>query len=158
MYPLNTILTFTSLTHASAAADLFGEDALESLYDDYGLLTDYEFIPPSREWFNGFHLTFIHSIYGHVVDIKKWRIILDTPEKVRWFEPQVGDRWTSEDLTVTVTMKDTDRVYFSYGRINAPREKERWHTYMFTTTFTPEKRNGQPFPVPQDVKLGEGAL
>jgi hypothetical protein len=25
MYPINTILTFTSLTHASAAADLFGD-------------------------------------------------------------------------------------------------------------------------------------
>jgi hypothetical protein len=145
MYPLNTILTFTSLTHASAAADLFGEDALESLYDDYGLLTDYEFIP-SREWFNGFHLTFIHSIYGHVVDIKKWRIILDTPEKVKWFEPQGGDFVQDFDIGGLVTkIRDRGVDYETYHETN----------FNYFDKVKILLRDGHPFPQPQDVKPGE---
>jgi len=90
MYPINTILTFTSLTHASAAADLFGKKSIQTWAQVSG---DNE-----HRWRNGF---FTEDVF--CMPIEKWRIILDTPEKVRWFEPQALDKieafvWSNDAL------------------------------------------------------------
>lgn len=152
MYPLNTILTFTSLTHASAAADLFGRSSLESLLpaEDLGLsLFDKRVLDDHMAWEPGFY-----------IDAEKWRLILDTPEKVKWFEPQVGDLLKAEDAT---------GVYTAYGvfAVNGlSKELKRGglggegatlvlNGYIDFNQSTIILRNGQPFPQPQDVKLGE---
>jgi hypothetical protein len=148
MYPINTVLTFTSLTHASAAADLFGRSSLESLLsaEDLGLsLFDKRVLDDHMAWEPGFF-----------PDAEQWRIILDTPEKVRWFEPQGGDKieafvW-SDDALICVS-----GIFLQRG---AP-EQDYFDLVSGGIFFTSKRlhriaeRNGHPFPQPQDVKPGE---
>ena len=53
MYQINTILTFTSLTHASAAADLFGSDALDWWRKHKDWLRDYIEKNPAKPTMEG---------------------------------------------------------------------------------------------------------
>jgi hypothetical protein len=136
MYPLNTILTFTSLTHASAAADLFGRSSLESLLsaEDLGLsLFDKRVFDDHMAWEPGFF-----------PDAEQWRIILDTPEKVRWFEPQVGDDFSYGGGVSTIREIRGDRILHGRGIID--RSDIRKIIY---------RGEDKPFPQPQDAKLPE---
>lgn len=79
MYKLGTTLIFTSLTQASAAADLFGRHNLEVSVFESGAIrgvyrwqsAKFSLMPEGRETL--------------------WRIVLDTEEKVQWFVPQDCD-------------------------------------------------------------------
>ena len=126
MYPINSILTFTSLTHVSAAADLFGWQNIET--KDY-----------LDQWRKGFSIGFL-SINDF--EASEWRIILDTPEKVQWFEPQVGD------VLRGLSMPDKYAVMYNDDVL------KQWPRSFTTVKII--QRNDQPFPQPQDVKLGEG--
>jgi hypothetical protein len=135
MYPINTILTFTSLTHASAAADLFGGDALESLTHSHR--ADYDEPPNPPYWRQVFE-------HGGVWQANKWRIILDTPEKVKWFEPQVLDAFKYCGGISIIREIRGDKILHDRGILK--------HSDIKAII----QRNDQPFPQPQDVKLGEG--
>jgi hypothetical protein len=80
-----------------------------------------------------------------------WQLTLDTPEKVQWFMPQVGDKWEAQDLTVTITNITADRVKSSYGRVGAPSEDKAWCFATFFEIFTCRQRNGIAFPQPCEV-------
>ena len=116
-YPLGTTLIFTSLTQASAAADLFGDYALETRFSpEAGCMG----------WEHGFDLS--HRHWG------KWRIVLDTEEKVQWFTVQVGDLIYIQDTYGNGL--DASKYVISEG--------EKYYSKIIL-------RNGKPFPTPQEV-------
>jgi hypothetical protein len=127
---------------------LFGEDAL----DTYGTFEGEKFEDVTG-WRKGFDTVCV--TVDSINAPEKWRIILDTPEKVKWFEPQVFDKveafvWSNDALICVSGVFKSD----------AP-EKGHFDLVSGGQYFTSKKlhriteRNGQPFPVPQDVKLGE---
>jgi hypothetical protein len=140
MYPINTILTFTSLTHASAAADLFGKYSIQSLLE-------YTHWKQEPEWLDGFCCKVeLDEPRAQFYTLNKWRIILDAPEKVKWFEPQVGDFVQDFDIGGLVTkIRDRGVDYETYHETN----------FNYFDKVKILLRDGHPFPQPQGVKLGE---
>jgi len=132
MYQINTILTFTSLTHASAAADLFGVDAL------------YTHNIRRAEKIKGFHPAYIADDTGELVTPDYWTFDIDTPEKVKWFEPQVLDAFKYCGGISIIREIRGDKILHDRGILK--------HSDIKAII----QRNDQPFPQPQDVKLGEG--
>jgi len=86
--------------------------------------------------------------------IEKWRIILDTPEKVRWFEPQALDKieafvWSNDAL-----------ICVSGIFIRGAPEQDHFDLVSGGKFFTSKRlhriteRDDKPFPKPQDFKYG----
>jgi hypothetical protein len=138
-YKLGTTLIFKRLSQAALAAELWGEDCLVPLIEgNIGHYKAYsEFYPPVKQ--------------SEMWNADAWQLTLDTPEKQEWFTPQVGDKWESEDLTVTITSIEADRVESCYGRVGAPSEDKAWCFATFFEIFTCKQRNGIAFPQPCEV-------
>jgi hypothetical protein len=134
-YKLGTTLIFTSLTQASAAADLFGEKYMETRFSpETGCMG----------WKYGFDLN--HRHWG------KWRIALDTEEKLGWFKPQVGD------LTFCKFYKAEDYIKLDNvwrdkldGGLRGSGKILGIHRHVIMDSYRIIERDGKPFPTPQEV-------
>ena len=135
-YKLGQTLIFTSLTQASAAADLWGKDALDTW--------DTGFNP---EWCKGFKTFIIYHSGKFVGQAKQWCIVLDTEEKIQWFVPQVGDLvgFDGEKNYYTVIEGDSSLTTFSTTEIKLGEALDLIKDLKIIL------RNGKPFPTPQDV-------
>jgi len=112
MYKLGQTLIFTSLTQASAAADLWGKDALDSAVKD----EDYPL--HEKDWHKGFSTSYVFDGWEKVlIEFNTWRIVLDTEEKLAWFTPKAYDVCfifgkKEHPKTATMIFEDNGRFYF----------------------------------------------
>lgn len=136
MYKLGTTLIFTSLTQASAAADLFGAHNLKS----YGRIIG---------WEHGFVAAACSVYSGGDAEIsERWELALDTEEKCKWFVPQVWDKgyieYTDGHKVHGIFMNEyTIEPYNIYPRITTQ--------FFGKVKAVIESRQGKPFPTPQKV-------
>jgi hypothetical protein len=129
-YKLGTIIIYKELWKAELAKKLFGE---------YNVVAIINGKPYEGNFLNTWR------------SADAWQLTLNTPEKSQWFMPQVGDKWESQDLTVTITNITADRVESCYGRVGAPSEDKAWCFATFFEIFTCRQRNGIAFPQPCEV-------
>lgn len=142
MHKLGTTLIYTELAHAALAADLFGETALQT------------YNHAQREWVSSFYRT-VEIDWDSFEDAKKWRIVIDTEEKVQWFVPQVGDEgyaFDNEGEKKHGEFRGGDIIANTMTLFNTPSHMISF--LMFSNNPPPviEKRNGKPFPTPQEVR------
>lgn len=121
-YPLNTTLIFTSLTQASAAADLWGDMEIDSYILGADGICWYSCFDPLAE---------------------KWRIVLDTEEKVQWFTVQVGDFIADGIIGGVVKRVLSDGV--DYETCCATN-------FCHSNSIKILYRDGKPFPQPQEIR------
>lgn len=149
-YKLGQTLIFTSLTQASAAADLWGKDSLDGAVkvEDYPL--------HDKDWHKGFATSFIFDGWEKVlIEFNIWRIILDTEEKVQWFVPQVGDFcWnghiaSNQTRLIAGVISQIDRTMATIPCSERHNGKRYFCEELRSLEIM--KRHGNPFPTPQDV-------
>jgi len=163
MYKLGTTLIFTSLTQASAAADLWG-GAVESLMFANGNDYDDDYLRamklPKPIWAKGFkpEYDFIGIQEPHLRFYlpRMWRIILDTEEKLGWFTPQVGDLVATDDnirryvqgYPDIIQVKKTDKIRY-WDETGLPFIHTDGGSALDVKRII--ERQGKPFPTPQEV-------
>lgn len=143
MYALGTTLIYTELAHAALAADLFGAQHLKS----YGHIIG---------WEHGFVVAACSVYSGGDAEIsERWELVLDTEEKVQWFVPKNGDTgyvYDSEGEKKHGEFRGGDIIANTMTLFNSPSHMISF--LMFSDNPPPviEKRQGKPFPTPQEVR------
>jgi hypothetical protein len=141
MYPLGTRLIFDNLTQASAAADLFGKEALET--------SGYQFSGTEmrRCWYKGFALSPKWGDVHYIGQAGEWRMVIDTPEKQGWFMPQLGDTVLAWCYPAARPQPPGMEVVHILGEHDTD-----WCTFSVTPDGSQVKRiierGGKPFPQP----------
>lgn len=125
MYKLGTTLIFTSLTQASAAADLFGKKHVKPFQSS---VINGEFIPKQ---------------FGQWQTADRWELVLDTEEKVQWFTVQVGDFIADGIIGGVVKRVLSDGV--DYETCCATN-------FCHSNSIKILYRDGKPFPQPQEIR------